>query len=397
MKPHRLVAALVALGTLGAAFAQEVEPGQKPPSSASAPSFSNTWKSIKDKLRGGSKPDNAPEGAAPSTDSAAPASNAQAGDATAIKLKDFTPGSKLPANWNDTHCKNLVEPFGMTDAAMSLAKFKAESEGRTFIDKLTGTSSARPNTRSEIRDAARRLNWLPMPLEIQIGQQMHEGQNDLLRDAKGGKEPYARARAILADVVTQVKEPNPYQFQIFVTKLSGGNAESAPGGFIYVDKDVVEKASDEPRARFVIAHEVSHVLQRHRTRETQMRLSDGVDSLEDLGKLMTSVQGGSTDILKKGLDLKRLYVRHSEEQELQADGCAVRLVGAMSRDRTETITSINAFIQTLPKPTPPVRAEKQTAETAIVELSDGQFSRHPSTEQRTKNLNLVLADLRAGR
>jgi hypothetical protein len=31
---------------------------------------------------------------------------------------------------------------------------------------------------------------------------------------------------------------NAYRFQIFVTTKSDGNAESGPGGYIYVDKDM---------------------------------------------------------------------------------------------------------------------------------------------------------------
>lgn len=397
-----LSAALFALGAVSmAAVAQDYDQAPKPSKPASAPSFSEAFKGLRDKIKDIGKPatgSSAPDAAAPDRkDSAAPASAAAPAGGAVVKLKEFTPGSKLPAKWNDGHCKNLVEPFGLTDSAMSLGKLKAETEWRSMLGNITGKRAGTTDSRADIRNASRQLNWLPMPVELAIGQKMHDAQNDLMRESKGGKDLYVRARKTLVEVMAQVKEQHPYRFQIFVTSASGGNAESAPGGFIYVDRDLVGPAADAAKTRFVVAHEVSHVLQRHRTRETQMRLSDGVDSMEGLAKLMASTQDSSGALLKQGLDLKRGFVRHSEEQELQADGCAVRLLDAMSRDRTEMIKSINAFVQSLPKPVPAEKPEKVSAEAVFTELSDGKFSRHPSTEQRIKNLNLVLTDLRAGK
>lgn len=388
--------ATIALTLACSAIAAEGDGPQAAPQ-ASRQSLPDVFKGLRDKVQGKKKgaEASAPSGADSDKEAGSTAATATE-KAGAMKLKEFQPGSKLPANWNDTHCRNLVEPFGLSDSAMSLGKLKAETTVRGKLGEIVGTPVARGDSRGEIRKAARQLNWLPMPVERSIGQKMHDDQVSLMRDGKSGKELYARARKILADVTSQIKEDHPYRFEIFVTTESGGNAEAAPGGFIYVDKDLVGSAEAEPKARFAIAHEVSHVLQRHRTRETQMRLSDGVDSLEDLGKLMASARGGPDAFLKKGVDTKRMFVKHSEEQELQADGCAVRLLEAMIRDRAELIKSINAFVESLPKPQPAEPQKKVTIEAVFTELSDGQFSRHPSTQARATNLKAVLADLRAG-
>ena len=413
MKTAAIAIGLVLLaGLRPTTSATEVEMPTGPNPAASAISASQAWKNLRDKLKGGSKAEAAPPAAAPPATAAAPpapapvapqptaaaaeqsppasetATPTPAKAAAPLKIKEFASGTKLSREWNDGHCKNLVEPFGLSDSAASLGKVKALGLMGSALAKVTGKPAAHTDSRAEIRSAARQLNWLPMPVEIKIGQRMHESQTGLLReDKKSGAEAYARARRILGEVLAQVKETHPYQFQIFVTTASEGNAEAAPGGFIYVDKNLVDKESEEPRARFAIAHEVSHVLQRHRTRETQMRLADGVDSLEGLAKLMAAAQHNSDAIFKTALDLKRLFVRHSEQQELQSDGCAVRLLDSMTHDRTEMTKSINAFVQSLPKPGKPEPPEKVTAEAVFTELSDGKFSRHPSTDQRVRNLN----------
>lgn len=397
MHAARTFALLIVAGALQPAWGQN-EPDSRltTPSSASAASLGDAWKSLRDKFKGSPAP------AAESADAAAPGPSASAGGeasgGAAMKLKTFTPGSKLPPNWNDTHCKNLVEPFDLTDSALSLGKLKAEAEVRATIEKLTGNGRARTDVRAEIRNAARQLNWLPLSMEVSLGQKHLEGMSGKLLGEKSasGKEAYARARRILAEQLAQIKEPYPYKFKIYVTTASGGNGESAPGGFIYVDRDLVRSAADEPKARFAIAHEVSHVLQRHRTRETQMRLSDGVDSIDDLAKLIASPQTNLQALTKKGLDLKRLFVRHSEEQELQSDGCGVRLVDASSRDRADVVKSVTAFVQSLPPATAP-EPKAKTNDAAFTELLDGEYSRHPNTAQRVKNLNDVLRDLKAGK
>lgn len=407
---HRLIPFLAALA-LHPAWAQkeDMDAGQRPAAQASGASLTDTFRNLRDRFKGpaaSAPPEAATTGApaaAATTPAPTPPDNQRGRDTGAggslgtIKLKEFTVGSKLPPNWNDTHCKNLVEPFDIKDSALSLAKFKAQAEGKSMLEKVIGTRARTVDPRAEVRRAARQLNWLPMALEVQLGERLHRNQTaHLMGENKSGKELYVRARRLLAEELAQVKEPHPYRFKIFVVTAAGGNAESGPGGFIYVDRDLVAKAADEPKARFAIAHEVSHVLQRHRTRETQMRLADGIDSFEDLGRLMASPQAGVDSMAAKGVDLKRLFVRHSEEQELQADGCGVRIVDASSASRAEVVKAVEAFLRGLPPPGgPEPKAAAKGAEAVFTELSDGEFSRHPNSEKRRKNLNEVLATLNA--
>jgi Zn-dependent protease with chaperone function len=381
------------IGTLGLFLAcsagaqSERGPTEGPP--ASGPSLTDAFRSLRSRFGGDPKPADDASTAAPAAAAAQPSAPSP------LKIKEFEQGKKLPPEWSDAHCKLLVEPFSLTDSAASLGVLKAKIEAKSMLDKVTGTPAAPVDSKKEISIAARRLNWLPMSVEETLGKSFHADQMGyLVPENKVKKEEYVRARKILSDVVAHVNEPNPYHFQIFVVKANGGNAESAPGGYIYVDENLVAKASEEPRARFAIAHEVSHVLQRHRTRETQQRLTDGIDSVDGLATVMASVQTNPDAVLKRGVDLKRLFVRHSELQELQADGCAARLLDAMSADRVEMIKSVKAFTDGLPPPGPPEKRGQATSEALFTELSDGQFSRHPNSEQRTKNLNEVLADLR---
>lgn len=317
---------------------------------------------------------------------------------TPTKIKDIDKVGKVASTVVDLHCKDLVEPFGLTDSALSLAKLRAKLTLEEFVGG-SGTGQRSGGVKATVQQAARQLNWLPMPLERQIGQEAHEKKvqaGELLPEKrKGGANAYANARRMLARVVAQVGEPHPYQFTIHVMGRSTGAAEAAPGGFLYVDKDLVTKAANEPRATFALAHEVAHVLQRHQTRELQARLTDGIDSLDGLQQLISSANGDPTPVLLRARNLKRLFMLHSEQQELQADACSVRLLDAMMVDKRELVAAVDAFAKSLPPALPPER-RKHDAD-VMKELGDGKFSSHPNTSVRVQNLATMLREVRSGR
>lgn len=384
MKLRWLTIGVVAVSAVAGAVAEDALPAP-----ASAPSLKETFRGLRDKLRGRNESAAAQPATAGDTAPATQGAPQPPGATAPMQLKSFAIGSRLPGKWNDTHCKNLVEPFDLVDGAASLAKLKVE----VGLGSMLGNKKL--DERAEVRKAARTLNWLPGSTEYTLGQKNHETLRPMREDK--GKEHYARARRLLQETLAPLAGKTPYKFQIFVMTDSGGNAESGPGGFIYVDSDLVAKAEAEPRARFAIAHEVAHVLQRHRTRETQVRLAEGIDSLQDLGKLMTSARGGLDALSKKSDATKKLFVRHSEDQELQSDGCAVRLLDMTVSDRGAMIRSIADFVQSLPQPSAADRAPAPAKQQPVFsDWGEGALSRHPSTQQRVKNLNAVLAELRAG-
>jgi hypothetical protein len=321
-----------------------------------------------------------------------------------IKEIDRVPRGRSPAA--DRTCKNLVEPFGVSDSAISLAAFQLKCKAASIkppfgLPGLPGFTPAAPTGGAcDIHQAARQLNWLPMPLELQIGQQAHDKKSaagELLPDDRRGRNAYQTARRMLADVLAQVKEPTPYRFAISVTNRSGGNAEAAPGGFLYIDRDLVTRPEKAGLATFALAHEVSHVLQRHETRELQLRLTDGIDTFEDLSKTLAATLSDPKLLLKRANDLKQLYMLHSEEQELQADGCGVRLLSSLMPG-PELTGAIDAFIHSLP---PPQRPQPPRApydpQSEIANLRDGQFSSHPSTQARVQNLQTMLGEVQGVR
>jgi len=231
----------------------------------------------------------------------------------------------------DLICAQIVEPFSLTDNATGLIKGLASDTGSNILKSFLDTEYKTPSKESLLKTAklkAKQLNWMPMDQEIQYGLTLHNDRlkkdKNLFKRSKKGrvKRVYAKADEILNRVLSQVKEEHPYEFRVFLVNNDDINAEALPGGYLYLNTGVL----DSEYAELVVAHEISHVLKRHQTRETQAMLIDSVETYEDLKALLKNGKPSAAQIAKRGALLHGLFLNYSRQQELQADACSIRLV-----------------------------------------------------------------------
>jgi Zn-dependent protease with chaperone function len=299
----------------------------------------------------------------------------------------------------DPGCKTLVQPFGVMDSAASLGMFAVKLKVHGLLGKLGGDTQAPTNPSQIIRLAARQLNWLPTELELRLGEFMVPDAEILPEDKnRRSRKLYAKARAVLADIVQDLPQPLPYEFRILVRTTSYGNASALPGGIILVDRDLFNGEASADYAYFVIAHEVAHVLQRHQTRAYQARLADGIDSLENLGKLLknaSSAGAGAVVVVPYASALKKLVVNFTEQQELQADSCAVRIMAKRFPDSAMMQAKLHAIERQIgPEVAAPTEGPKGSGLQAHLKyLGDGILERHPDGVQRRKNLHATFLTL----
>lgn len=325
-----------------------------------------------------------------------PAPEAGATGRNPSKVKDITEVDSISAKAFDPTCKTLVEPFGLTDNMLSLGVLVAKLKANDLVISLggSGTHMDLPQT---VRMAGKNLNWLPMDAEHLLGERLHQDAADNLLDParKGNAAIIANAQAMLERIVAQIKEPTPYQFQIFVRKGSG-NAQALPGGYIHIDRDLVVNSKSADRANFALAHELAHVLQRHETRATQARLTDGVDSFDGLRKILASATGNPAAVLTYSNGLMERFVTFSQDQELQADACAIRLLDGLYPDKKQLAKVVQSFKDSLG---PPLRAEAVDTNQLLVFVSHvekmGKLDdQHPNTVMRAKNLDQMMLEIR---
>ena len=343
----------------------EVQPASEKPS---------LFKSIGNFFSGGAKSkENEAKDDTSSSASAASASSTATSTASsnAFSIIDIDTWSNVSNVVLDPVCKQPIQPFGITDNLTSLGMLAAKLKLKSFTDSLTKNGQQPVAVKDIVKLAARNLNWMPMEFEKQIGES-RVPQEDVLDENKNKeiKAVYAKSRAILADILKSIPENNPYDFKILVVKTSFTNAVA-----------------------FVIAHEVSHVLQRHQTRAYQAQLADGIDSIDNFRKLISDTSHANpTAALGYASALKSMVVNYSEQQELQADSCAIRLMKARYPDQKVIQEKMTKVEQRLGPIVPEIPDDSK--DPALLKqlhfLGDGVMERHPNTRKRKENFQVTI-------
>ena len=102
------------------------------------------------------------------------------------------------------------------------------------------------------------------------------------------------------------------------------NAFALPGGFIYVNRGLIERAEGLDELAGALAHEVSHVALRHSVRQMEKQTNTGV--AVELGCRLTDLC--SSEVARAAIQLggAALFARYSRHDEAEADSQAVQLV-----------------------------------------------------------------------
>lgn len=297
--------------------------------------------------------------------------------------------SKFSSFVVDPTCKQIVLPYSIT-----------ENFGNIILDTLKNLPFGK-DFRETARFTAKELNWIPMDLEREIGLNMLK-ESQILDENKNkeSKELYKRARETLNEVLKQLPDGQPFDFRIYVMKTNFGNATALPGGIIQVDRDLFGKKADPDFAYFVIAHEVAHILQRHQTKAYQTTLIDTLAIAKDLKDVLKQLSvANAENALSYAVTLKKLVVSFSEQQELQSDSCALRLMSTKYQQQGDFERVIKKIEKRFGPIIPVVNIKNQDPEIILKlkYIGDGILERHPNTSERIGNIDSTIKEISKNR
>ncbi|MEW5979445.1 MAG: M48 family metallopeptidase [Acidobacteriota bacterium] len=124
----------------------------------------------------------------------------------------------------------------------------------------------------------------------------------------------------------------PYQFK--VVNVSDINAFALPGGFMYVNRGLIEAAKSEGELAGVMAHEISHVALRHGTNQASKAYLAQA-GLGVLGGLLGGGGAGSTSQIVGavgGFGLNAVFLKFSRNAEEQADILGAQMLARAGYD-----------------------------------------------------------------
>lgn len=103
--------------------------------------------------------------------------------------------------------------------------------------------------------------------EVELGQQYSQqinAQLPIVRDPE-----INRYINVLGDSIARVADSRNLDWSFYVVDSKEVNAFAVPGGFIYINRGLIERATDMSQVAGVLAHEIGHVTQRHSVQQMQ--------------------------------------------------------------------------------------------------------------------------------
>lgn len=166
----------------------------------------------------------------------------------------------------------------------------------------------------------------------------------------------------------------PYTF--YVVNIEELNAFAVPGGFVYLNRGLIERTDNLAELAGVVAHEIGHVEARHSAEmlERMQAAQAGVmiGSIL-LGGPPQGVAGAAVDI-----GAQAYFANHSRGAENEADAIAVRLLPQAGIDPAGLVTFFKELIE-----------ERQRSPSQVEQW----FSTHPLTEERIANVRELIRQL----
>ena len=102
------------------------------------------------------------------------------------------------------------------------------------------------------------------------------------------------------------------------------NAFALPGGFIYVNRGLIERAEQLDELAGVLGHEIGHVVRRHSVQQIEKQTKTGV--AVELGCRLTNLC--NSDVARAAIQVggAALFAKYSRHDEAEADSVAVQFV-----------------------------------------------------------------------
>ena len=155
--------------------------------------------------------------------------------------------------------------------------------------------------------------------EVQIGRQNAEQVNSQLRLVRDTVVTnYVQALGLS---IARTTTRSDLDWRFFVVDSREVNAFALPGGFIYVNRGLIERAQHLDELAGAIGHEIGHVVRRHSV--NQMEKQTGANVAVGLGCTLTRLC--NSDVARAAIQVggAALFARYSRHDEAEADSEAV--------------------------------------------------------------------------
>src|SRR6266850_4971153 len=151
--------------------------------------------------------------------------------------------------------------------------------------------------------------------EVQMGQeyaQQINAQLPIIQDPE-----INRYVNVLGDSIARLTSRRDLDWQFFVVDSKEVNAFAVPGGFVYVNRGLIERTDNMSELAGVLGHEIGHVVRRHTVK--QMEKAQGANVGVTLACILTSVCNSQVAGAAINIAGGAVFARFSRSDEAEAD------------------------------------------------------------------------------
>src|SRR5689334_6813236 len=128
---------------------------------------------------------------------------------------------------------------------------------------------------------------------------------------------YSQHINVLGDSIAKLADSRSLDWQFFVVNSQEVNAFAVPGGYVYVNRGLIERAQRMDQLAGVLGHEIGHVVRRHSVK--QMEQAQGANIGVTLACVLTNVCGNQATAAAINVGGSALFAKFSRDDEAQAD------------------------------------------------------------------------------
>lgn len=165
-------------------------------------------------------------------------------------------------------------------------------------------------------------------------------------------------------------------YTFYVVDAPEVNAFAVPGGYIYVNRGLIERAATMSELAGVLGHEIGHVVERHGLE--QMARMQNTQLGVNLAYVLLGRQPGSLEQVALQGGASVFFASHSRADENQADEVAVQYMVRSGIDPNGITTMFQRLID-----------EQQRSPSAVEQW----FSTHPLTQDRIQHVQSMIASM----
>jgi len=168
------------------------------------------------------------------------------------------------------------------------------------------------------------INLFSLKEDIEIGA---ESAREAERSLPIVREPAITGYLNAMGVVLAGSSPQKsLRYRFSIVNQPGANAETFPGGWIYIDRGLIELTENEHELAALIAHEIAHAASRHGTSQLSGQLLVHAPA-SFLGGHIT-MDGLKEQLAKLGITLgaRSIFLRYNREREVEANRKAVEIL-----------------------------------------------------------------------